>query len=291
MPEEGIRKKSHEEILRLEEIEALARIFVSLGIDKIRITGGEPLIRKGITNLIRNIGKIYGLSDLSITTNGTLLKKHAKSLYESGIKRINISLDSLESDKYALITRGGKLDEVLQGLKEAKLTGFNPIKINIVLIKGFNDDEIENFVNLTYDGTDIRFIELMPIGSSAGWSSSRFLPNSYVLDRIKALRKQENPDISSSAVIYRLPGASGTVGLISPVSCRFCRLCNRIRLTSDGKLLPCLYSGISADLKSILRGSKANEIRNTIRKFIMQKPATHSFNANKSINNMVQIGG
>lgn len=290
MPKNGIKKMKHDDIMRFEEILKTIEILVSSGITKIRITGGEPLVKKGIMDLIKNIGVLEGLKDFSITTNGVLLKKYAKELKNAGIKRINISLDTLDKDKYSYITRGGDISKVLDGINEAQTLGFDPIKINTVLIKGFNDDEIQSFAKLTYQNLNIRFIELMPMGSAVSWSFERYLSNQYILDNIPGLKKTKNMDIHSPAENFKLKDASGSIGLISPISCKFCSRCNRIRMTSDGNLISCLHCNMKLNLKTILRNG--GDLRPAIRSFIYNKPYSHSFHTKEYISkNMVQIGG
>lgn len=291
MPKDGIQKVSHEEILTLEEIDEIISVFASLGINKVRITGGEPLVRKGILSLIENIRKHDGIKDLALTTNGLLLKEMASNLKSAGLNRVNISLDSLNPQKYAMMTRGGKLNKVLEGIEMAKKVGLTPIKINVVLIGGFNDDEIESFVALTKEeAIDIRFIELMPIGEVATWSLENFLPNHYVLEKIPQLAPIEIQDKSSPAKYYRLPDGVGRVGLISPISCKFCDDCNRIRLTSEGKLKYCLHSNEEFDLGKVLRSK--NSLKDFIEASILKKPLAHTIEQGDFIiRNMVQVGG
>ncbi len=291
MPEEGISKVKHEDVLTVEEIYEIAKIFVSLGIDKIRITGGEPLIRNGIVSIIEKIGSLDGVKDLAMTTNGLLLKKYAKDLKAAGLNRVNISLDTLDEKKYFRITRGGQLRKVFQGIEAAKNVGLTPIKINNVLIGGFNDDEIVDFVNLTKDEKiDVRFIEIMPMGQAVNWAVDNFVSNELVLEKVKDLEKVEGSDKSSPAVYYKLPNAKGKVGLINPISCKFCNECNRIRLTAEGKLKLCLHSNDEIDLKKSLR--KGEDIRELIKKSIMEKPESHNLESGKYISkNMNQIGG
>lgn len=291
MPKDGIQKVNHEEILTLEEIDEVIGIFASLGINKVRITGGEPLVRKGIISLIENIRKYEGIKDLALTTNGILLKEMAFNLKKAGLNRVNISLDSLNPKKYAMMTRGGSLNKVLEGIEEAKKVGLTPIKINVVLIGGFNDDEIENFVALTKDeAIDVRFIELMPIGEVANWSLENFLPNQYVLEKIPHLVPVETEDKASPAKYYRLPNGKGKVGLISPISCKFCDNCNRIRLTSEGKLKYCLHSNEEFDLGKVLRSN--HSLKDFIEASILKKPLAHTIEQGDFITrNMVQVGG
>lgn len=291
MPETGINKFPHEEMLKLEEIYKIVNAFVDLGIDKIRFTGGEPLVRNGITNLISKISELDRVKELTMTTNGTLLKKYAKDLKEAGLNRVNISLDTLNEEKYRDITRGGNLKDVLEGIEEAKKVGLTPIKINTVLIGGFNDDEIEDLVNLTVnEEIDVRFIELMPIGQAASWAEEKFISNDIVLEKVKSLIPLPKEDISSPAVYYKLPNSKGRVGIINPISCKFCKHCNRVRLTSRGQLKLCLHSDKEIDLKEALE--KGQDLKALILKSIKEKEESHNLENRHYIKkNMYQIGG
>jgi cyclic pyranopterin phosphate synthase len=291
MPEEGISKVHHEDILTIEEIEEIAKVFVSLGVNKIRLTGGEPLIRSGIIDIVEKIGRLEEIKDLAMTTNGILLKQYAKDLKSVGLNRVNISLDTLNEEKYSYITRGGKLKDVLEGIEIAKKVGLTPIKINTVLIGGFNDNEIENFVRLTEkEEIDVRFIELMPIGEAIELESEYYVSNQLVLDKVPQLVKTKREDISSPAVYYKLPNGKGKVGIINPISCKFCEYCNRVRLTAQGKLKLCLHSNEEIDLKSALR--KGEDIRSIILKSIEEKPESHKLESGEYVSkNMYQIGG
>lgn len=293
MPEEGICKKEHLDILKLEEIYTIVKACSELGINKVRITGGEPLVRKGLTGLIQQISELPGIQDLAMTTNGLLLPQYAKQLKEAGLNRVNISLDTMAADKYEYITRGGKLSDVMAGIHAALEAGLQPIKLNTVLIGGFNDDEIESFVKLTLDkNIDVRFIELMPIGQAGNWAKKHFISNSQVLERVPDLEPVQSQDPSSPAQYYKLAGALGKVGLINPISHAFCGSCNRIRLTADGKLKPCLHSEEELDVKEALR--KGNNIEEVIKAAIGSKPMEHGLNTlnNKPIErDMYRIGG
>ncbi len=291
MPEEGICKVEHKDILSLEEIYDIAKVFVSLGVNKIRLTGGEPLARKGIVGLVEKIAKLDGISDLAMTTNGILLKKYAKDLKSAGLNRVNISLDTLDENKYSQITRGGRLSDVLEGIEAAKSIGLTPIKINTVLIGGFNVDEIEELVNLTRtEEIDVRFIELMPVGEASKWAEENFISNEVILDKVNALEKVERLDPSSPAVYYKLPGAKGRVGIINPISCKFCENCNRVRLTSQGKLKLCLHSNEEIDLKDKL--IQGEDLEKVIMDVIKQKPEAHHLEDGQYItDSMYQIGG
>ncbi len=291
MPEEGVEKFCHDDILSLEEVYTIVEAFVDLGIDKLRFTGGEPLVRKGLVSLIERVSKLNKVKDMTMTTNGVLLKKYAKDLKEAGLNRVNISLDTLNPDKYRKITRGGDINKVLEGIEEAKKVGLTPIKINSVLIGNFNEDEIEDLVNLTQnEKIDVRFIELMPIGEAATWAEEKFVPNSIILDRVKSLVPVPREDISSPAVYYKLPYGRGKVGIINPISCKFCQDCNRVRLTSTGKLKLCLHSNREIDLKEALTNKE--DLKALILKSVFEKEEAHHLEDRDYIDrNMNQIGG
>ncbi|GAU76775.1 GTP 3',8-cyclase MoaA [Fusibacter sp. 3D3] len=291
MPEEGVEKLKHSDILSLEEIDEMVSAFVSLGINKIRVTGGEPLVRNGIVSLIEMIRRHPEIKDLALTTNGLLLKQMAKSLKEAGLDRVNVSLDSLKPEKYFRMTRGGSLETVLSGIEEAKRVGLTPIKLNVVIIGGFNDDEIVDFVRMTEDeAIDVRFIELMPIGEVAKWSIKNYLPNKVVLEKVPELIPVVSQDPASPAQYYKLPNGKGKVGLISPISCKFCTNCNRIRLTSEGKLKYCLHSDEEFDLKKAL--SDKLDLTEYIQQSILNKPLEHHIGKGDIVmRNMVQVGG
>jgi GTP 3',8-cyclase len=293
MPEQGICKKEHGEILSLEQIYKVVEACSELGISKVRITGGEPLVRKGLTTLIEKISKLQGIEEVAMTTNGILLPRYAKELKAAGLNRVNISLDTINAEKYSYITRDGNLTDVMSGINAAEKAGLQPIKLNTVLIGGFNDDEIESFVNLTIEkDIDVRFIELMPIGQAGNWAKKHFVSNNEILNRVKELQPIQSNDPSSPAKYYKLPGARGKVGLINPISHTFCGNCNRIRLTADGKLKPCLHSEAEIDIKEVLK--KGDSLQEIIKQAILQKPIEHNLNCqdNKPIvRDMYRIGG
>ncbi len=293
MPEEGVDKKCHKDILTFEEIIEVARAAAGLGIDKIRITGGEPLVRKGIVEFVEGLSQIEGIRDIAMTTNGSLLKKYAQDLKNAGLNRVNISIDSLKAEKYKEITRGGKLKDVLDGIHEAIRVGMYPVKLNVVAIGGYNEDEILDFVNLTLDkDIEVRFIELMPIGEAGNWSKERFISNDYVKERIGNLLALPHKT-SSPAQYFKLPGAKGKVGFIDPISNHFCSECNRIRLTSDGKLRPCLHSDLEVDIVEALRGDRS-QVRDILQKAISLKPKKHYLYTEGfeiGSRNMSEIGG
>ncbi len=303
MPAEGITCMRHEEILTYEEIHRIIRISTELGIRKIRITGGEPLVRRGIVDFIASLRAIKELDDISMTTNGILLEDFAEKLYSAGMRRINVSLDSLNAEKYTKITRVGDISAVLKGIEKARETGFSPIKINIVAIKGFNDDEILDFARLTFEMPyQIRFIELMPIGDAGNEIDDRFLSNDFIKKSIETLGKLEHvkenkKGTNGPAEIYRLKGSKGKIGFISAISHKFCSTCNRLRLTADGQLRTCLLSDEETDLKGLLRSGGADSVlKETIIEAIARKPRQHkiTFKDNyrkKCVKEMSAIGG
>ena len=286
MPSEGIEKKCHNEILSFERIEQIVRVAAKYGIKKLRLTGGEPLVRRDIASLCRSLKSIDGIEEICMTTNATLLKSMAEELKSSGVDRLNISIDTLDPDKYREMTRNGNLSDVIEGIELAMELGFK-IKLNIVLIGGFNDMEIPELVALTKDkNISVRFIELMQIGETANWSKDKFISNETVLEVVPELEELE---VEGVAKLYRVPGWKGTVGLISPVSSCFCEDCNRIRLTSDGKLKPCLHSKDEIDLSRL----GLEELDEVLRNAIYQKPEKHHLDetGSESIRNMNRIGG
>ena len=287
MPPEGVAKRDHGDILSLEELADIARAAVRLGVKKIRLTGGEPLVRQGIVELCRQLRTIPGLQELCLTTNGALLPQLAAPLWEAGLDRLNISLDTLRPDRFAEMTRLGHLSDALAGIEAAEAAGFHTLKLDTVLIGGFNDDEIDDFINLTREHPwEVRFIELMPMGPCAGWDRSRFLPAETVLDRMAELEPIEAQGVARR---YQLPGALGTVGLISPVSHDFCADCRRIRVTADGKLKGCLHSREEIPL----RGLHGQALEDAVRRGILHKPERHHLTERSSDTprNMNQIGG
>ena len=291
MPGKGIDNKlKHEDILTLEETYEIIKDFVELGIDKIRFTGGEPLVRKGIVDLIKKVDKLEGVREITMTTNGILLKKMGQALKEAGLDRVNISLDTLNEERYTEITRGGKLSQVMEGIEEAMRVGLTPIKINTVLVGGFNDDEIQDLVNLTRRGIDVRFIELMPIGEASSFAQERFISNNKIIEELEGLSAVEKDDSSSPANYYKLDGASGKVGLINPITCKFCSDCNRVRLTATGKLKLCLHSNREIDLGKSLRNNE--DVKEIISESVLTKEESHHLEEEKYISrNMNQIGG
>lgn len=268
MPEDGIEKCSHDDIISLEEVEEIVRAAATLGIKKIRLTGGEPLVRKGLVSLCEKISKIPGIEEICLTTNGALFKDYAKDLKDAGVARVNFSLDTLDPEKFRKITRGGDLEKTLAAIEEAINLGFK-VKINVVLIGGFNIDDIEKLAEYTKDhDIQVRFIELMKMGQTINWDEDKFVSNNIVLEKLPDLEAVKTDGV---AKVYKLPGYKGTVGLISPISSCFCQDCNRIRLTADGKLKPCLHSNREISL----RGLKGDDLVNALKEGIYDKDESH----------------
>lgn len=294
MPEAGIKnKKRHKDILTFEEIVTIVKEAADLGINKVRITGGEPLVKKDIIRLVEAIAKIKAIDDVAMTTNGLLLKGMALDLKNAGLNRVNISIDSLKPNRYKEITRGGNLNDVLDGIQEIQRLKITPLKLNTVVIGGFNEDEIQDFANLTLThNLDVRFIELMPVGEASRWTKERFISNAEVKSRIDNLSPVYD-DANGPADYYSLPAAKGRIGFISPISSCFCSTCNRIRLTSDGKIKPCLHSNQEIDIKKIVKGNP-ERIKEAIKFAIQAKPEKHYlFTSNHQLGHrsMWQIGG
>lgn len=293
MPADGAHLIPHSEILSFEEILRLAEAAAKLGISKIRLTGGEPLVRQSIVDLIARMNEIEGINEIVLTTNGILLGDMADELKKAGVKRVNISLDTLDPDKYREITRGGDLSKVLAGIEAAKRAGLTPIKINTVALGGFNDDEFADFVELTRDNDiSVRFIELMPIGHADVGEGYGFISNQELLDKFPELVAEPENKFSVASE-YRLPGAKGTVGFISALSNHFCAQCNKIRLTSDGKIKPCLHSNEEIPMKPVLMKGTDEEVIAALAESIGHKIEHHLLNegAEPIERDMNKIGG
>jgi len=292
MPEEGVKSLSHDEILRFEDTIKIVKAAANLGINKIRYTGGEPLVMKDIDKLIYETSKVQGIDDIAITTNGILLADMAEDLKKAGLKRVNISLDTLDKDKFKRITRIGDLDKVIEGIYKCLSIGLRPVKINTVLMRGINDMEFEDFLNLTREiPVDIRFIELMPIGEGVKMYEKNKLSFMEILEEHPELIKIET-EKSSTAELYKLHGAKGRIGFISPVSCKFCSDCNKIRLTSTGTIKPCLHSKDEINLRKYLNDEEM--LTSAIKAAILNKPLEHHLEeerASRSVKVMSQIGG
>ncbi len=291
MPEEGVYKKNHEDIMGLEEYLTVIRALVPLGIDKVRITGGEPLVRQGIVDLVQNISDLKEIKEVAMTTNGILLKRFALKLKKAGLSRVNVSLDTLNPQKFNEITRGGNIQDVLEGIKEAKKVGLLPIKINVVVIKGFNTDEIDEFINMATDDVIVRFIELMPIGLIAS-NDSKFVSNQEIYNQNKHYFMDNIEQSVSPAKYYNKKESSGKVGFINPISSHFCQNCNRVRVTPDGKLKSCLHSNDELDLMKYIESPI--ELKKVLENGIKSKPKMHEINRDsfKPIErDMHRIGG
>ena len=287
MPPQGVEKRPHGDILSVEECVEIGTAAASLGVKKIRLTGGEPLVRQGILDICRGLRDLEGREERCLTTNGSLLPQFAADLRASGVDRLNISLDTLDPQRFREMTRLGSLDQVLAGIQTAEDAGFQNLKLDTVLIGGFNDDEVADFIALTMEHPwELRFIELMPMGECADWDRSCFLSGESILSSFSALQ-----EISSDGVArrFRLPGAKGTVGLICPMSHAFCSRCSRIRVTADGKLKGCLHSAEEISL----RGLHGDALRKAIRQGILSKPPAHHLQQRPSDTprRMHEIGG
>ncbi|MGZ3513711.1 MAG: GTP 3',8-cyclase MoaA [Thermodesulfobacteriota bacterium] len=299
MPEEGISIIPHQEILTYEEILRVVRVFGTEGISKVRLTGGEPLVRKGIVNFVSRLSQIEEIKDLSLTTNGILLKEFGQDLKNAGLKRINISLDSLKKDRFFQITRKDEFEKVWAGIEEALRVGLSPIKINMVAIRGFNDDEIESFAQLTLGlPLIVRFIEYMPSGNGDEWKETDILTISQIMSHLKNVGKLipiPSDRWDGPAKRFRIKGALGEIGLIGAISSHFCDDCNRLRLTPDGKIRTCLFSDEEIDIKGLLRnGGSDQDLKEQLFVALKKKPERHSINTHqfkKCQRNMSAIGG
>jgi cyclic pyranopterin phosphate synthase len=278
MPQSGVPKLDHSEILRYEEIVRLARIAAAMGISNVRITGGEPLVRKGVLSLCESIAGFPGLKSLSLTTNGVLLSDFAEGLFRVGVKRINVSLDTLKPERFFAITRQDLFSRVWEGIVAAHEVGISPVKLNAVIMRGVNDDEIEGLARLTFRYPfHVRFIEIMPFRPDD--YDSVFVSASEILERLRRvapLAASGEDEGNGPALYYRFEGAPGKIGIISPVSGHFCPSCNRLRVTSDGKLRTCLFAVDETDLRGLLRsGASDDRIAAEIRSAIGKKPKKH----------------
>ena len=297
MPMEGIVKKEHEAVLSYEELQLIAETAVKLGIEKIRITGGEPLVRVGIVDFLSNLTAIPGLRHLALTTNGLLLAEMAADLYRAGVQRLNVSLDSFKPETFREITRGGDLQRVLAGLDAAEQAGFPPPKINCVIMRGVNDDEILDFAERTLlRGNSVRFIEYMPAIKEEGWQ--RYcISGEEILQRIAGrytLEQLDKGPFAGPSRDFRIPGARGSIGIITAVSGHFCSECNRIRITSTGKAKGCLFSDARTDLIPWLRPPDREGLAEVLRLIVSTKPERHDISQDGYTHKnftMSQVGG
>lgn len=287
MPADGIAPAQHTDILSYEEIIRVAKIAAQLGVRKIRLTGGEPLIRKNLPFLVSSLKEITGIEELSLTTNGILLAQHAASLAHAGLDRVNVSIDSLRPERFREITRGGDLAVVLKGLHEAEQAGLTPIKINMVPVRGLNDDEILDFARMTLTSDyQVRFIECMPTGLVNFWSPQKYVTTDEIRGIIETMGELRPVRVRKHgpSKYFRFKDAKGVIGFISALTHHFCSDCNRLRLTSDGKLRPCLFSETEIDLRSALRsGASDLEIERLLKLSIEVKPKEHTLDASASL--------
>ncbi len=278
MPMEGVPWMKRAELLTYEEIERVVRVMAGMGLKRVRITGGEPLVRRDVPVLARMLSSVPGIEDLSLSTNAVLLARNVDDLRAAGVRRLNVSLDSLRRERVeAIARRPGCYGDIMAGLDAAERVGFSPIKINVVLIGGQNDDEIEDFARITRERPwHVRFIELMPTSSNLELSTGHFVSCQEALRRLRAVDRldpAEGPPGNGPATYYRFPGAPGTVGVITPMSHNYCDQCNRMRLTADGHLRPCLFGDVQTNLRDPLRSGE--ELAPLIEQALRIKPERH----------------
>jgi len=300
MPEQGIPFMAHSDILTYEEMLHIVGLCIQLGIRKVRLTGGEPLVRKGFIGFVDRLCKIEDLDEITLTTNGVLLKDFASALWNCGIRRINVSIDTLKPDRFLQITRRDEYGRVWEGIGEAERAGFNPLKLNVVAMRGINDDEVLDFVHLVREKPyHVRFIELMPMGGEdTFWTAERFISAREIFSNIQTqvpLKPINRNPLDGPAERYTFDGARGEIGFIGALSHHFCENCNRLRLTPDGHLRGCLFSEHETDIKTPLReGRGSNYILNLIKTTMQNKPANHGLiqsGPRKCIYRMNRIGG
>lgn len=299
-PRAGATMIPHQEILRYEEMLRIVRLAVPMGITHVRITGGEPLVRRGVLGFIAKLREVAGVEDVSLTTNGVLLGEMCRGLRDAGISRLNISLDSLKPRRFREITGSDAWDRVWQGIAVAEAAGFSPIKINMVPVNGVNDDEVADFARLTLERRlHVRFIEFMPIGANDRWHTEACVTSDRVRGIIEHTFGPLAPflarDSAGPSDNYQIPGARGVIGFISPISKHFCASCRRLRLTADGRLRPCLLSDAEIDIKSPMRcGCSDEELKRLLRFSLEKKPERHHVNEDPAACSrriMSRIGG
>lgn len=292
-----LSKLNHGELLTYEELLRVIGICVDLGIKKVRLTGGEPLVRKNIGSFIEGLSRISGLEDIRLTTNGVYLDTYCDLLYGAGVRKLNISLDTLQPARFKEITGSDCFNQVWDGIEKACDKGFSPVKINMVAMRGVNDDELVEFARLALERPlQVRYIEFMPIGNSASWGLEKYIPSSEIMERLQVLGKLEpvtQRHMDGPAKVYKIPGSKGSIGFISPLSHKFCEKCNRLRLTSEGKLRSCLLSDKENDLKELLRsGAGDEEIAELVVQTIVDKPKGHKVTEGENCHGrMSRIGG
>jgi cyclic pyranopterin phosphate synthase len=300
LPAQGIALKSHDDMLTYEEIAAVAGAAGRMGIRRIRLTGGEPLVRRGVAHLVQMLKALPGIEEVSLTTNGVLLEEMAPTLAQAGLDRVNVSLDTLDPARYARLTRGGQVERAWRGIAAAEAAGLTPIKINVVAVRGLNDDELPTLARLTLEHAwHVRIIELMPVGDPQMWGEDlpdpqhAYLPLREIRTILEPLGMAEEKAAPGGgpARSFRLPGALGTVGLISPRGEHFCDRCNRLRLTADGFLRPCLLGEREVEVRGALR--RGEPIEPLLAQAVSLKPEKHELASNKTPSNrwMAEIGG
>jgi GTP 3',8-cyclase len=299
MPEEGLPWLRRDEILRYEEIAEVVRVMAGVGLRKVRITGGEPLVRRDLPALVRMIRAVPQIEDVSLSTNAVLLEEHADELRDAGVDRVNVSLDSLRPERIdAISRRAGSAEAIFRGLAAAERAGFAPIKVNCVVMRGRNDDEVADFAAITRERPwHIRFIEVMPTGDNLGVSADEFVSSDEMLARIAEtgdLQPVRGPSGNGPARYFAFPGAAGTVGVITPMSHNYCDRCNRMRLTADGQLRPCLFGHIQTNLRDPLR--RGEPLEPLIRHTLAIKPERHwlvqgSDTGSGGLRALSQVGG
>ncbi|MEN8256487.1 MAG: GTP 3',8-cyclase MoaA [Thermodesulfobacteriota bacterium] len=292
-----LSKLNHGELLTYEELLRVINICVDLGIKKVRLTGGEPLVRKNIGSFIEGLSRISGLEDIRLTTNGVYLEKYGDLLYNAGVRKLNISLDTLKPERFKKITGVDCFKKVWSGIEMACDKGFSPVKLNMVAMRGINDDELVDFARLSLErALQVRYIEFMPIGNSAVWGKEKYIPSAEIIDKLKVLGELEpvgQRQMDGPAKVYKIPGSKGSIGFISPLSHKFCEKCNRLRLTSEGKLRSCLLSDKESDLKELLRsGASDEQIAELVVQTIVAKPQGHKVVEGENCHGrMSRIGG
>jgi len=296
-PSDLAAEERRDRFLTFDEMLRVVRVLARVGLKKVRITGGEPLVRSGVVDFVAAVAKVPGIEDLALSTNGMLLARYAEELARSGLMRVNVSVDTLDPDIFALMTGGGQLERVLEGIRAAEAAGLTPIKINAVVTRGFNDDQVEELAALTLEHPwSVRFIEYMPIGGDRELYARRFVPASEVKERLERrfgpLQALEWTG-SAAAREFRIAGARGSIGLITPMTEHFCAGCNRLRLTADGKVRPCLLTEIETDIMGPLRsGVSDEELLALLGAASQLKPEHHeALGRWRGERNMVQIGG
>lgn len=280
LPVKNLKLLNHDDILSYEEIVRAVRAATQIGIEKVRLTGGEPLVRRNVVHLVESVCQVPGLKDVSITTNGVYLKERGQEIFDAGVHRINVSLDTLNPAKYERITGRDRFHDVWAGLEEAEALGFSPIKVNVVAIRGINDDELLEFAQLSVRKPyHIRFIEYMPIGQDSQWRPEHFISSDDIKSELETLgpcQKVPRSALDGPAERYRFESARGEIGFITSLSHHFCPACNRLRLTADGKLRPCLFADDEVDIKTPLRtGCSQEDLKRLFEEAVAKKPRQH----------------